>query len=141
MYENMFTDMQDKMKPAMEMLEVNSSAVEKLLKQQAELFNELVSAGFEHSKAVAETKDFGALTELQKAFFANMGQKMMDTSKQNLDVLVGAKDSITKIVEASFKGVQAKAPKAAAAAAPAPAPKKAAAKAAAEKPAADQAAA
>lgn len=141
MYDKIFADMQDKMKPAMEVLEINGGAVEKLFQQQSNLINDLVQSGMEHSKAVAETKDLTALAELQKTYFADLSQKLMDAAKLNLDVMVEAKDAITKVVEASFKGVQA--PAKAAAEKPAAAPKKAAksTKAAAEKPAEGEAAA
>ena len=125
MYEKFFAESKFDLKPVLDMLEINGGAVEKLVKQQADFINDLVKAGVAHSKALAESKDLTAVAELQKAYFTDFGQKVMDATKQNLDVIVDAKDQVTKVVEASFKGVQSKPAKAAPAAAPAP--KKAAA--------------
>ena len=123
MYDKMFADMKDTMKPVIAVIEINGGAVEKLVKQQADFINDLVKGGVAHSKALAGTSDFTAVAELQQAYLTDLGQKMMDATKQNLDVMVEAKDAVSKVVEGSIKGVQSKVAKAAPAA---PAAKKAA---------------
>ncbi len=129
MYEKFFADVNARFKPALELFEINSSTAQKMAQQQSAYFSELVESSLAHSKALAGSKDFAAAAELQQAYFAELGQNLMDLAKQNLDLVVEAKDALSKVMEASFEGVQsqrAPAAKAAPAAKPA-APKKAAA--------------
>jgi phasin family protein len=108
MYDKVFKEAQENMKPLLDMVEINSQAVEKLVKQQADYMSEVLKAGLEHGKVVSEIKDPAAAVEAQKTFVEEMGKRLMEAAKTNMDVMVEAKDSLTKVVEASVKEVQSK---------------------------------
>lgn len=108
MYDKVLKEAQANMKPLMDMVEINSQAVEKLVKQQADYMSDLLKAGMDHGKSVSDVKDPAAALEAQKQFVEEMGKNLMAAAKSNLDVMVEAKDALSKVVEASVKDVQSK---------------------------------
>ncbi len=112
MYDKVVKEAQDNMKPVLDMVAINSAAVEKLVKQQADYMSELLNSGLNQARTVSEAKDPNAAVEAQKAYVEEMSSKLMEAAKQNLDVMMEAKDALAKVVEASVKDVQDKVSKA-----------------------------
>jgi len=112
MYDKVVKEAQDNMKPVLDMVAINSAAVEKLVKQQADYMSELLNSGLNQARTVSEAKDPNAAVEAQKAYVEEMSSKLMEAAKQNLDVMMEAKDALAKVVETSVKDVQDKVSKA-----------------------------
>lgn len=112
MYDKVVKEAQDNLKPVMDMVAINSQAVEKLVQQQAAYMSEVLNAGLAQARTVSEAKDPASAAEAQKAYVEEMGSKLMAAAKQNLDVMMEAKDALTKVAEGAMKDVQAKVTKA-----------------------------
>jgi len=108
MYDKVVKEAQDNMKPVLDMVAINSEAVEKLVKQQANYMSELLNAGLNQARTVSQAKDPTAAVEAQKVYVEEMSSKLMEAAKQNLDVMMEAKDALAKVVETSVKDVQSK---------------------------------
>lgn len=108
MYEKMMNDARSTMKPVMDMVEVNSKAVEKLVQQQASYMSNVLNAGLEQSKTMTEVNDPAQAMEAQKAYIESMSKQLMSAAQENLQVMTEAKDAMQQIFEASVKEAQSK---------------------------------
>ena len=102
MYETMLNDVKEKMKPVVDMAEINKKTAERLIALQTAYFNDFVSSSFAQMNALATVRDPRQATEMQVSFFKQMEGKLTDTAEQELAALTEAKEEYTALVEKSL---------------------------------------
>lgn len=108
MYDKLTTEWKENFKPVTELLDINSVAIDKLIQQNVAYTSAVLRAGVDHAKALTTADDANAAIELQKGYLNAIGEKFVSTAKQNVEVLVEAKDAAAKIIEGSVQAMQDK---------------------------------
>ncbi len=103
MYDNLFADMNTRMKPIMDLIETNKKVLEKLAGVQKDSMSDVVSASMEQFQALAQCKDPKAALELQVRFFKALEAKMTDTTEKSIAAFTEAKDAFSAVIEESAK--------------------------------------
>ena len=105
MYEDLMKDVQEKMKPAIDVAEVNKKALETLFSLQSEYITDFVDSSVAQMKALSEVKEAKDAIELQVSFLKNLEVKMSSVAEKELATLTSAKEEITGIVEKSLSEI------------------------------------
>ncbi|MEH6823224.1 MAG: phasin family protein [Motiliproteus sp.] len=103
MYDNLFVDMNTRIKPVMDLIETNKKVLEKLAGVQKDSMSDVVSASMEQFQALAQCKDPKAALELQVKFFKALEAKMTDTTEKSIAAFTEAKDAFSAVIEESAK--------------------------------------
>ena len=102
MYEDLLKDVQEKMKPAIDVAEANKKAVEALFSLQSEYVTDFVDSSVAQLKALSETKDPKEAVDLQMKFFKELEGKLSTVAEKELAALNAAKEEIAGIIEKSL---------------------------------------
>jgi hypothetical protein len=105
MYDNMLKEMQDKMKPVTNLIELNRKAAEKIFALQSELFTESVNASLAQVKALADVKEPKEMFELQLAFIKEQEAKWSNTAEQELAALNEVREELTSLMEQGIESM------------------------------------
>ncbi len=111
MYEDLVKLAQESLKPAMKLAENNTALAVKLLNSQSEKAVQLLEDNLAHAQALVETKDLNIAVELQQKYAESLGEKLLDTARENAAVVESALTEAGKIYEGSMADVQAQASK------------------------------
>ncbi|MDF2180679.1 phasin family protein [Neptuniibacter sp. CAU 1671] len=102
MYEDLLKDVQEKMKPAIDVAEANKKAVEALFSLQSEYVTDFVDSSVAQMKALSETKDPKEAVDLQLKFFKTLEGKLTSVAEKELAAITAAKEEIAAIIEKSL---------------------------------------
>ncbi len=105
MYDNMLKEMQDKMKPVTDLVELNRKTAEKIFALQSELFTDSVNASLAQVKALTEVKEPKEAFELQMAFFKEQEAKWSNTAEQEFAALNEVREEITSLMEQGIESM------------------------------------
>lgn len=105
MYDNMLKEMQDKLKPVTDLVELNRKAAEKIFALQSELFTESVNAGLAQVKALSEVKEPKEAFELQMSFLKQQEAKWSNTAEQEIAALNEVREELTALMEQSLESM------------------------------------
>ncbi|MBQ0785669.1 MAG: phasin family protein [Amphritea sp.] len=161
MYEDMMKDVQENMKPVVDMAEINKKAAEKLIELQSRYVSDFVNATMAQMQALSSIKDPKEAIDLQVEYVKQLETRLTSVAEEEMAALSSAKVELKAVIDKSFEGLGLKdmnyfedlskfmtpateakaAPKAAPKAKPAAAPAKKAAAPVAKKAAAPKAAA
>lgn len=103
MYDNLFADMNARMKPVMDLVETNKKVLEKLAGVQKETMTDVVNASLEQFQALSQCKDPKVALELQVKFFKALEAKMTDTTEKSIAAFTEAKEAFSAVIEESAK--------------------------------------
>lgn len=106
MYDNMLKEMQDKMKPVSELVELNRKAAEKIIALQSELFTDSVNDSLAQIKALAEVKEPKQAFELQMSYLKELEAKWSSTAEKELAALNEVREEITSLFEQSLESLK-----------------------------------
>jgi phasin family protein len=97
----MYENMKDKMKPVMDMAEINKKTTEKLIALQSAYVSDFVNASLNQMKTLSEVRDPKAALELQVKYLKDIEAKLTDVAEKEMAALVSAKEELTGLVEKS----------------------------------------
>ena len=112
MYEDLVKMAQDSLKPVIKLAENNTALAVKLLKSQSVQTAELLENNLAQVQVLAGAKDLNAAVELQQKYVESVGEKWLETAKENAAVIESAVGEATKIFEGSMAEAQEQAKKA-----------------------------
>lgn len=104
MYEEMMKDVQENMKPVVDMAEINKKAVERLIELQSSYVTDFVNATMAQMQALSSIKDPQEAIELQVDYVKQLETKLSSVAEEEMAALNSAKDELTAIIETSFAG-------------------------------------
>ncbi len=97
----MYEDMKDKMKPVMDMAEINKKTTETLIALQSQYVSEFVNSSLTQMKALTETKEPKAAFEAQVQYLKDVEAKLTDVAEKEMAALTSAREELTGIIEKS----------------------------------------
>lgn len=97
----MYEDMKDKMKPVMDMAEINKKTTETLIALQSQYVSEFVNSSLSQMKALTETKEPKAAFEAQVKYLKDVEAKLTDVAEKEMAALTSAREELTGIIEKS----------------------------------------
>jgi phasin family protein len=98
----MYEEMKDKMKPVMDMAEINKKTTEKLIALQSQYVSDFVNSSLSQMKTLSTTKEPKAAFEAQVQYLKEIETKLTNVAEQEMAALTEAKDELTGIVEKSL---------------------------------------
>ncbi|KAA0875404.1 phasin family protein [Nitrincola tapanii] len=101
----MIEELKSKMKPVMDMAEINKKTAEKLISLQSQYVNDFISSSLNQMKTLSELKDPKAAVEAQVKYLKELEAKITDVAQQEISALSEAKSQLTVLVEKSLKEV------------------------------------
>lgn len=102
---NVMDSMKDQMKPLADLTAVGTQAFEKLLKKHVDLAGDCFESGLAQARQLRSPADLPALVGAQGAFMADMGKKMVDLAKFDMEVIAEANQALASMLESSMKGM------------------------------------
>lgn len=105
MYATIFDSMKDQMKPLADMTAIGTQMFEKLLKKHVDLAGDCFEAGVAQARQLSSPKDLPAMMSAQGAFAADMGKKLVDLTKFNMEVMAETNQAVAGVIESGFKAV------------------------------------
>ncbi|MDO6562551.1 phasin family protein [Amphritea sp. 1_MG-2023] len=108
MYEDMMKDVQENMKPVVDMAEINKKAVEKLIELQSGYVSDFVNATMAQMQALSSIKEPKEAIELQVDYVKQLETKLSNVAEEEMAALNSAKDELTAIIEKSFEELNLK---------------------------------
>lgn len=103
MYDNLFADMNTRMKPVMDLAETNKKVLETLANLQKETMTDVINASMEQFQSLSKCKDPKAALELQVNFFKALEAKMTDSTEKSIAAFTEAKEAFSAVIEESAK--------------------------------------
>ncbi|MEH6470033.1 MAG: phasin family protein [Halopseudomonas sp.] len=103
MYDNLFADMNTRMKPVMDLVETNKKVLETLAGVQKDTMTDVVNASLEQFQALSKCQDPKAAMDLQVKFFKALEAKMTDTTEKSIAAFTEAKEAFSAVIEDSAK--------------------------------------
>ncbi|MDY6891033.1 MAG: phasin family protein [Pseudomonadota bacterium] len=97
----MYENMKDKMKPVMDMAEINKKTTEKLIALQSAYVSEFVNASLNQMKTLSESRDPKTALELQVKYLKEIESKLSDVAEKEMGALLEAREQLTELVEKS----------------------------------------
>lgn len=97
----MYENMKDKMKPVMDMAEINKKTTEKLIALQSAYVSEFVNASLGQMKTLSEVREPKAAIELQVQYLKDVEAKLTDVAEKEMAALVEAREQLTSLIEKS----------------------------------------
>ena len=101
----MYEEMKDKMKPVMDMAEINKKTTEKLIALQSQYVSDFVNSSLSQMKTLTATKEPKAAFEAQVQYLKEVEAKLTDIAEKEMAALTEAKVQLTEIVEKSLSGL------------------------------------
>ncbi|MBR9885206.1 phasin family protein [Marinobacterium lacunae] len=95
----MYEEMKDKMKPVMDMAEINKKTTEKLIALQSQYVSDFVNASLSQMKTLSGTKEPKAAFEAQVKYLKEVEAKLTEVAEKEMAALTEAKEELTSIVE------------------------------------------
>lgn len=95
----MYEEMKDKMKPVMDMAEINKKTTEKLIALQSQYVSDFVNSSLAQMKSLTATKEPKAAFEAQVKYLKEIEAKLTDVAEKEMAALTEAKEELTSIVE------------------------------------------
>lgn len=95
----MYEEMKDKMKPVMDMAEINKKTTEKLIALQSQYVSDFVNSSLSQMKSLSATKEPKAAFEAQVKYLKEIEAKLTDVAEKEMAALTEAKEELTSIVE------------------------------------------
>jgi phasin family protein len=111
MYQDFVKMAQETMKPIMKIAENNTALAVKLLNSQTVQTAELLENNLAQVQAIAGAKDLNSAVEMQQKFVESMGEKLLETARENTASIESAVGEASKIFEGSMAEVQEQAKK------------------------------
>ncbi len=105
MYTTMIDSMKDQMKPLADMTAIGSQMFEKLLKKHVDLAGDCFEAGMAQARQFSSPKDLPSLVSAQGAFAADLGKKLIDLTRFNMEVMAEANQAVAGVIEGGFKAI------------------------------------
>lgn len=105
MYGKMMDSLNEQMKPFADMTTIGTQAFEKLLKKHMDLAGDCFEAGLGQAGQFGSPKDLPALMSAQSAFMSDMGKKLFDLAKFDMDVMVEANQAMSGVIENGLKSM------------------------------------
>lgn len=105
MYATMIDSMKDQMKPLADITAIGSQVFEKLLKKHVDLAGDCFEAGMTQARQFSAPKDLPTLVSAQGAFAADMGKKLIDLTRFNMEVMAEANQALAGVIESGFKAL------------------------------------
>lgn len=102
MYEDMMKDVQENMKPVVDMAEVNKKAAEKLIALQSGYVSDFVNATMAQMQALSSITNPQEAIDLQVKYVKQLEEKLTSVAEEEMSALNAAKDELTAIIEKSF---------------------------------------
>lgn len=102
MYETMLNDVKEKMKPVVDMAEINKRAAERIIELQMTYMNGLVTGGFAQMNALATVRDPRHAAEMQVGYFKQLESNMKETAEKELAVMTEAREELSQLMEKSL---------------------------------------
>ena len=103
MYDNLFADMNTRMKPVMDLVETNKKVLEKLAGVQKETMTDVINASMEQFQSLSKCQDPKAALELQVQFFKALEAKMTDSTEKSIAAFTEAKEAFSAVIEETAK--------------------------------------
>ncbi|MFT5722007.1 MAG: hypothetical protein ACI9W6_002325 [Motiliproteus sp.] len=103
MYENLFADMNTRIKPVMDLVETNKKVMETLAGVQKDSMTDLAKASMEQFQALSQCKDPQAALDLQVKFVKALEAKLTDTTEKSIAAFNEAKDAFSVVIEETTK--------------------------------------
>lgn len=101
----MYEQMKDKMKPVMDMAEINKKTTETLISLQSQYVSDFVNASLAQMKTLTEAKEPKSAFEAQVKYLKEIEAKMTDVAEKEVAALTAAREELTEIVEKSLGDV------------------------------------
>ncbi len=98
----MYEEMKDKMKPVMDMAEINKKTTEKLIALQSQYVTDFVNSSLTQMKTLTETKEPKAALEAQVKYLKDVETKLTEVAEKEMAALSEAKTLLSDIVEKSL---------------------------------------
>ncbi|WP_372694596.1 phasin family protein [Immundisolibacter sp.] len=105
MYGKMMDSLSEQMKPFADMTTIGTQAFEKLLKKHMDLAGDCFEAGLGQASQFTSSKDLPALMSAQSAFMTDMGKKLFDLAKYDMEVVAEANQAVAGVIENSLKSM------------------------------------
>ena len=105
MYTTVIDSMKDQMKPLADMTAIGSQMFEKLLKKHVDLAGDCFEAGMAQARQFSSPKDLPSLVSAQGAFAADLGKKLIDLTRFNMEVMAEANQAVAGVIEGGFKAI------------------------------------
>lgn len=105
MYEEMMKDVQENMKPVVDMAEINKKAAEKLIELQSGYVSDFVNATMAQMQALSSIKDPKEAIDLQVEYVKSLEAKLTNVAEEEMAALNDAKTELTAVIEKSFAGL------------------------------------
>ena len=102
MYEDMMKDVQENMKPVVDMAEINKKAAEKLIELQSGYVSDFVNSTMAQMKALSSVSDPQEAINLQVEYVKQLEAKLTTVAEEEMATLTEAKDELTAVIEKSF---------------------------------------
>ncbi len=91
MYEDMMKDVQENMKPVVDMAEINKKAAEKLIELQSRYVSDFVNATMAQMQALSSIKDPQEAIDLQVEYVKQLENKLTSVAEEEMAALSSAK--------------------------------------------------
>lgn len=101
----MMKDVQENMKPVVDMAEINKKAAEKLIELQSGYVSDFVNATMAQMQALSSIKDPKEAIDLQVEYVKTLEAKLSNVAEEEMAALNDAKTELTAIIEKSFSGL------------------------------------
>lgn len=105
MYATVIDSMKDQMKPLADMTAIGSQMFEKLLKKHVDLAGDCFEASMSQARQFSSPKDLPTLVSAQGVFAADMGKKLIDLTRFNMEVMAEANQAVAGVIESGFKAL------------------------------------
>ena len=105
MYATVIDSMKDQMKPLADMTAIGSQMFEKLLKKHVDLAGDCFEASMTQARQFSTPKDLPSLMSAQGTFAADMGKKLIDLTRFNMEVMAEANLAAAGVIENGFKAL------------------------------------
>lgn len=105
MYTNLMDSMKDQMKPLADMTAIGTQMFEKLLKKHVDLAGDCFEAGMAQARNFSSPNDLPALMGAQGTFAADMGKKLVDLTKFNMEIVAEANQALAGVIESGLKSI------------------------------------
>jgi phasin family protein len=103
MYTTVIDSMKDQMKPLADMTAIGTQMFEKLLKKNVDLAGDCFEASMAQARQFSTPKDLPTLMSAQGAFAADMGKKLIDLTRFNMEVMAEANQAVAGVIESGLK--------------------------------------
>jgi hypothetical protein len=105
MYSSVMDNLKDQMKPIADLTALGTQVFEKMLKKHVDLAGDCFEAGLAQARQYSSPKDLSVLVGAQSMFMADMGKKMFDLAKFDMELMAEANQALAGMLESSMKAM------------------------------------